>query len=94
MISQEEVEHIAALAKIELTKLEKEKFSKELSHIFDWIDQLGEVNTKHTKETSQVTGLENVWRKDEISMCEYEDDLLECSPNEVSNHSIKIPKVL
>ena len=63
-ISLEEVEHIAELARIELTKKEKEKFSDELSDILGYVEQLQEVDTKNIKPVSQVTGLVNVVRED------------------------------
>ena len=63
-ISLQEIEHIAELAKIGLTKKEKEKFSEELSNILGYIEQLKEIDTKNIKPISQVTGLVNVVRKD------------------------------
>ena len=63
-ISLEEVEHIAELARIELTEKEKRKFSDELSDILGYVEQLQKVNTKNIEPVSQVTGLVNVVRKD------------------------------
>ncbi len=65
MISKEEVKHIANLARIKLTSEEGEKFSKELSSILDFVNQLNEVDTKDVKPIDQVTGLDNVMREDE-----------------------------
>jgi aspartyl-tRNA(Asn)/glutamyl-tRNA(Gln) amidotransferase subunit C len=65
MISKEEVKHVAKLARIKLTEEEGDKFSKELSAILDFIDQLNEVDTKGIEPLAQVTGLENVMREDE-----------------------------
>ena len=53
------------MARIELTEKEKEKFSKELSLILDYINQLKEVDTLEVEPTFQVTGLTNVLREDE-----------------------------
>ncbi|MDF1498390.1 MAG: Asp-tRNA(Asn)/Glu-tRNA(Gln) amidotransferase subunit GatC [Patescibacteria group bacterium] len=72
ILSIEEVEHIADLARIELTKDEKEKFSIELSAVLGYIEQLKEVDTKNVKPVSQVTGLENVFREDIIEGCDDE----------------------
>ena len=63
-ISIEEVQHIAELARIELSKEEKERFSGELSDVLGYISQLEEVNTKGVEPVSQVTGLVNVLRDD------------------------------
>ncbi len=68
-ISLQEVEHIAELAKIGLTKEEKERFSGELSDILEYIEQLKEINTKDIEPVSQVTGLVNVIREDIAEDC-------------------------
>ena len=63
-ISLEEVEHIAELARIELTEEEKKEFSDELSDVLGYIEKLQEVDTKNIEPVSQVTGLVNVVRED------------------------------
>ena len=63
----EQVEHIANLARLDLTKEEKEKFSKQLSSILDYVEKLKEVDTTGVEETSQVTGLKNSVRPDEFN---------------------------
>jgi len=63
-ISLKEVEHIAELARIELTEEEKKKFSDELSDVLGYVEQLQEVDTKNIEPVSQVTGLINVVRED------------------------------
>lgn len=94
IITPEEVRHIAKLAKISLTEAEVEKFTGQLGDILNFFKQLQEVKTDHIEETSQVTGLENVSRIDEIEVYTDEDDLLDCSPHKQENHSIKIPKIM
>jgi len=63
-ISLKEVEHIAELARIKLTKEEREKFSDELSDVLGYVEQLREVDTKNIEPVSQVTGLVNIVRED------------------------------
>lgn len=59
------VKHVAKLANLELTKQEIGKFEKQLSSILDYIKKLDEVDTTNVKPTFNVTGQENVFRKDE-----------------------------
>ena len=66
-ISKEEVEKIAKLARIHVTNQEKIKYSKELSNILGYIEKLNNVNTDDVVETSQTTGLENVYQEDDAS---------------------------
>ena len=64
MISKEEVEHIAKLARLELTREEVEKMQKDLSAILDYFNLLKNVPKleKSSKDTKE--GLRAV-RKDE-----------------------------
>ena len=71
-LTSAEVQHIAELARIELTETEKEKYAEELSAVLGFIEQLSEVNTNNVIPTSQVTGLVNVVRQDEIERCDEE----------------------
>ena len=66
MISKKEVEHVAELARIGLTKREIEKFQKELSLILDYVGQLKKINVKGIQPTGHFTFAKNVFRKDEI----------------------------
>ena len=64
MLTKQQVQQIATLARLGLSEKEKEKFQKELSSILDWVEQLSEVDTKKVEPMGQVTGLENVMRED------------------------------
>ncbi|PIT90263.1 MAG: Asp-tRNA(Asn)/Glu-tRNA(Gln) amidotransferase GatCAB subunit C [Candidatus Komeilibacteria bacterium CG10_big_fil_rev_8_21_14_0_10_41_13] len=44
MLTKAEVEHLASLAKIELTSREKEQFAGEISQILDYVRRLGELD--------------------------------------------------
>lgn len=63
-ISQKEVEHIANLARIELTKEEEEKMGEELEAILDFVGKLGEVNIWDIEPVTGGTDLVNVMRED------------------------------
>ena len=65
-ISIKEVEHIADLARIELSQDEKKEFADQLSDVLGYVKQLEEVDTEGIEPISQVTGLVNVTREDVI----------------------------
>jgi aspartyl-tRNA(Asn)/glutamyl-tRNA(Gln) amidotransferase subunit C len=65
-LSKDEIQHIAKLARLELTDEELKKYGGQLSAVLNYIDQLKEVDVKGVEPTAQVTGLENVLREDEI----------------------------
>ncbi len=96
MISKEEVKHIANLARIKLTGEEEEKFSKDLSSILDFVNQLNEVDTKDVKPIDQITGLDNVMREDENPQTASKEDrerLVGQAPSKKDN-LVKVKAVL
>lgn len=60
------VKHVAHLARLPLNDNEIKLYSKQLSEVVSYIDQLNEVDTDNIEPTSQTTGLTNVTRNDEI----------------------------
>lgn len=64
-LTTEEVKHVAKLAKLTLTEPEVKKFQKQLSEVLDYVDVLKKLDIKDIEPTSQVTGLENIFRSDE-----------------------------
>jgi aspartyl-tRNA(Asn)/glutamyl-tRNA(Gln) amidotransferase subunit C len=65
ILTQTDIEHIATLARLELSDAEKSQYATELSQVFEFFDMLHEVDVRGITETTQVTGLINVVRADE-----------------------------
>lgn len=61
-----DISHVAKLANLPLTNEEKKKFEPQLEETIEYIENLNEVNTLGVEPTSQVTGLENITREDEV----------------------------
>lgn len=66
MLTKQEVQHIAKLARLGLIPKEIEKMREELSSILDYIDQLKKVNISNIRPTSHPISIENVTREDEV----------------------------
>jgi aspartyl/glutamyl-tRNA(asn/gln) amidotransferase, C subunit len=66
---------------------------QDVEKIVEYINQLGELDTSGVEPTYQVTGLENVWREDEVQSGISRDELLELAP-EKQNNQVKVPQVL
>lgn len=94
MLSDEQIQHIAKLARLGLKKGEPEKFSRQLSEILSYVDQLKEVETDNVDPTLQVTGLQNVTRKDEVFRFSSREELLACTPLPVVRDQIKVQSVI
>jgi len=71
-----DIKHVAKLANLTLSSEEEEKFSDQLEETITYIEGLNEVNTDGIEPTSQVTGLENVTREDEILPSLSQEDAL------------------
>ncbi len=94
-LKKEEIDHVATLARLDLTDQEKEMYQNQLSDIFGYIDQLSEVNVEGVEPTAQVTGLENVYREDKIKVWDNDERItaLEQAP-ELEDGQVKVKRVL
>ena len=81
MLSKDQVKHIAKLANLKLTSAEINKFQKQLSEVLEYVEQLNELDTKRVEQTSQVTGLENVFREDEPKPSLSQEEVLSGAKN-------------
>lgn len=64
--SDEDVQKLARLSRLQLTKPEIATFKKELSSIVEYVEVLQRVEVNGLEPTSQVTGLQDVVRADEL----------------------------
>lgn len=65
-MTEEEVKHIALLARIGLSEAEVSQYGKDLSTVLDWFAQLSEADTSQVRSTSHITGQSDVARKDVV----------------------------
>lgn len=96
-LAPDEVDRIAALARINLSTEEKSKLAVEMAGILDYVGKLSKVNVEGIEPTAQVTGLENVTRADDqmkdIFRGTKPATLLEQAPEREGDH-IKVKVVL
>lgn len=93
-ITTNDVRHLAQLSNLQLSDEEIQNLQVDLGNILTYIDQLSELDTTGVEPTYQVTGLENVWRDDEVQKSNVtREKLLELSP-ETADNSVKVPQVL
>lgn len=93
-LTNQDVKKIAKLARIEITSAEEDKFKTQLNNIFQWIDQLKEVDTDAVN-VANVAG-ENVMRtreKDEIADGNIRDEVLANAPKNQFGCFV-VPKVV
>ena len=93
MISREDVEHVARLARLALTEAERERMREQLDGILAYIDTLRALDTSATAPTSHAVPLVNVMRDDENRPCLGQDAALANAP-ERSGAFFRVPKII
>jgi len=90
MISKEEVQHIAKLARLELTAKEVEKMQKDLSEILDYFKLLKKA--PKPKSLNYKTQNSNLRIDKELSS-NLEKEIIDASPDKKDNY-IKVKSIL
>ena len=93
-INISEIEKVAKLSRIELEPEELNKISDEFGSILDFVETIKNTDTKDIDPTSQVTGLNDVWREDVAITSEISPDKLLAAAPEILDGYIKVKKVL
>ena len=92
-ISKQEVEHVAKLARLELSEQEKEKLADQLSNILTYVETLNSVDTKGVEPTSHVLDIKNVMRDDVVVSGLTQEQALANAPDKAAGH-YKVPKII
>jgi aspartyl-tRNA(Asn)/glutamyl-tRNA(Gln) amidotransferase subunit C len=92
-VTNEQVRHIAQLARIAMSDEEIERLVPELSNILGWVEQLGEVDTDGVEPLTAVIPNEVRLREDRVTDGDRRDDILANAP--VAEHGFfAVPKVI
>jgi aspartyl-tRNA(Asn)/glutamyl-tRNA(Gln) amidotransferase subunit C len=92
-LSLEEVEHIAVLARLELSESEKAHFREQLSSILDFAARLQELDTSAIPPTASVLLAQLRLRPDEIQPGLSREELLRIAPAS-DGKMFQVPPVL
>ena len=82
IISDETIEYVGILAKLELSGEEKEAAKKDMGRMLDYIGQLGELDTEGVEPMSHVFAVQNVFREDVVTNGDMREDILKNAPGE------------
>lgn len=93
-LSRDDILKLAALSRLELTEAEVVEYSRELTAVLRYVEQLQTVDVTGLKPTNQVTGLTNVMRNDQVHDYGYTaQDLLQNVP-QVQADQIKVKRMI
>lgn len=80
VISDETIEYVGILAKLELSEEEKEKAKKDMAEMLDYIDELAELDTEGVEPMIHVLGQCNVFREDVVTNGDDRENMLQNAP--------------
>ena len=92
-ISRDEVAHLAALARIDLTDAELDRLAGQLGVVLDAVARVGEVAADDVPATSHPLPLTNVTRPDEPRPCLTPAEALAGAP-ETAEQRFRVPRIL
>ena len=92
-LTLQEVEHIAELARLQLSPAEKERYRQQLSAILEHFEQLQQLDTASIEPTATVLPLRSVMRADEASLDWPREDILANAPA-AEDGCFEVPAVL
>jgi aspartyl-tRNA(Asn)/glutamyl-tRNA(Gln) amidotransferase subunit C len=92
-VSNDQVRHIAKLARIAMSEAELERLGPELNAIIGWVEQLAEVNTDGVEPLTAVIDQKLRLRDDAVTDGDIRDQVLANAP-EAQHGFFAVPKVI
>lgn len=93
VISDETMEYVGILAKLELSVEDKEQAKKDMSNMLNYIDILNELNTDDVEPLTHIFPLNNVFREDVVINKDVRKQILLNAPEQKAGN-FKVPKTL
>jgi len=88
-----DIEHVARLARLDLSEPEKERMRSQLDAILTYIDKLRRLNTDNVEPTSHAIPMVNVMREDELRPCLPREEMLANAP-ERQGDFVRVPRII
>lgn len=88
-----DIDYIAALCRIELTKEEKQILSRQLDSMLEYLDQLREVDVENIQPTLHAFDSSNVLREDEAGANLTVEEALKNAPDK-GRSQIIVPRIV
>jgi aspartyl-tRNA(Asn)/glutamyl-tRNA(Gln) amidotransferase subunit C len=92
-ISREEVEHVAWLARIELSEEEKELYTQQFNQILAYFSKLAELDTEEVPPELHAVSLVNICRDDRVEKPLGKEEALKNAPKKREGY-FEAPKIL
>lgn len=93
VISDETIEYVGILAKLELSEEDRENAKKDMADMLDYIDKMGELDTDGVEPMSHIFPVRNVMRDDVVTNGDGSADTLKNAP-ESNDEAFIVPKTV
>ena len=93
VITDEMMEDVGILAKLELSKTEREQAKCDMGRMLDYIDKLNELDTDGVEPMSHIFPIHNVFREDIVKNSDDRDAMLANAPK-TKDGAYKVPKTI
>ncbi|OBZ16224.1 asparaginyl/glutamyl-tRNA amidotransferase subunit C [Bacillus sp. FJAT-27264] len=92
-ITVKDVQHVAKLARLQLSPEEEATFTEQMNAILQYAEKLNELNTENVKPTTHVLQVSNVMRDDVVKESLSQEEALLNAPDQ-EDGQFKVPAVL
>lgn len=92
-ISREDVEYVAALARLELTEQETQEYTEQLNSILEYAAMLERLDTDNVSPTAHAVPLHNVLREDQVCTSIAHEKALRNAPDNAEGF-FRVPKIV
>jgi aspartyl-tRNA(Asn)/glutamyl-tRNA(Gln) amidotransferase subunit C len=92
-LTKSEVEHVARLARLELSEAEKDEFTGQLNEILNFVEKLNELDTSGIEPTAHAIPISNIFRPDKTEPSLDTELALANAPDRIGDF-FKVPKIL
>lgn len=92
-LTRDQVAHVAALARLELTEEELDLFTGQLAQVLDHVNDVSSLDLAGVVPTAHAMAVINVLRPDEVQPCLDRDEVLAQAPS-VEDHRFRVPRIL
>jgi aspartyl-tRNA(Asn)/glutamyl-tRNA(Gln) amidotransferase subunit C len=92
-LTPEEVEHVALLARLQLSQEERERFTTQLNSILEHFEQLKQLDTSGVPGMSHAVAMSNVFREDDPAPSLSREEALQNAPDQ-DRDCFRVPRVI
>jgi aspartyl-tRNA(Asn)/glutamyl-tRNA(Gln) amidotransferase subunit C len=92
-LTSKDVDHVAKLARLEITAEERERYTQQLNAILDHAAGLSKADVKGVEPTAHILPLKNIWREDALKPSLPREQAL-ANASDKAKGCFRVPKII